>query len=588
MDEEHKHLLDDYHELEPWPSSSSSSIFDESVRAKPERSWRTRWLRPLRPSLFKLAVVIFVTCALVGASVHAYVQLSPTWFNDWQQATARSAALRAQTVAGFTGSPAKLEQISPDLALSSAANRTFKVHEVLSHHALNTTEGTPECVLSDFHRHRYAPMIPDTYPVGVFPWRLHSWQPHTLPRHKLKYIIAVNLYNSTEVTPSIIKALTEIITLLDPTRFHVSIYENGWIDNEWHDRTPAQLFLFAKALQALGAGHTIVSDSDRPAGWQPFKRIPGLAEVRNLAMKPLYDAPPGTFDRVIFLNDVHFCPADLLELMYQHEVQDADQSCGMDYKSLKIPIFEPEYPILFYDVWVARDARGREFQSIDDGGGWKIPTPLLPHAPAGDQDRFYDNLPIQVYSCWNGVTVIDADVFMPVSSTKQDETETAVAVASNASENVAVAKEPQAEPGLRFRALDDSDVRSECFLFCQDLWRLKAHNKTVAQLRQERQQLANSSFPVSDSLSIADRKQFDERIGRGARIQVVPRTSVAYFMEDYRRKRQDWNTTTLQVEGDELVKQRKLELIQWKDEPPESVHAYLYAKWEQRVDIPPY
>ncbi|KAK4046139.1 hypothetical protein OIV83_006310 [Microbotryomycetes sp. JL201] len=536
MDEEHKHLLDDYHELELWPSASSSS-------------------------------------ALVDEP----------------------------TLAGFAET-SKLEAVAPDLAQSLALNRTFKVHEVLSHDALNTTDGSPECVLSEFHKHRYAPMLPQTYPVGAFPWRLHSWQPHTLPRHKLKYFIAVNLYNSTDVTPSIIKALTEVLTLLGPHRFHVSIYENGWVDNEWHDRTPAQLYLFAKALEALGAGHTIISDSDRPPGWQPFKRIPGLAEVRNLAMKPLYDAPPGTFDRVIFLNDVHFCPADLLELMYQHEVQEADQSCGMDYKrqgprssSLKIPIFQPDYPILFYDVWVARDANGYEFQQIDDGGGWAIPTPLLPHAPPGDQDRFYDNLPIQVYSCWNGVTVIDAAVFRPVHSlpsisfstlaTPDSRNETARSASQGTVADDA-ADVASAEAGLRFRALDDSDIRSECFLFCQDLWRLKAHNKTVEQLRQDRQYFAPPK--VIDDLSLSERQALDDRIGRGARIQVVPRTSVAYFMEDYRRKRQDWNVTTLQVEGDELVKQRKLELINWKDEPPQSVHAYLYAKWDRRVDIPPY
>lgn len=76
-------------------------------------------------------------------------------------------------------------------------------------------------------------------------------------------------------------------------------------------------------------------------------------------MAPMYEAPEGTFDRVVFINDVHLCEADLLEILLQHEVQEADMSCGMDYKELRIKEFEAQgYPLLFYDVWVARDMLG--------------------------------------------------------------------------------------------------------------------------------------------------------------------------------------------------------------------------------------
>ena len=111
-------------------------------------------------------------------------------------------------------------------------------------------------------------------------------------------VFALNLYNSSEVAPSLIKAVTEVVTLLGPARFHVSVFENGS-----PDATPTQLLLFAKALEALGAGYSITSDVDRPSGYEAYKRIPALAELRNLALKPLYDAPKGTFDRVIFIND---------------------------------------------------------------------------------------------------------------------------------------------------------------------------------------------------------------------------------------------------------------------------------------------
>ena len=53
------------------------------------------------------------------------------------------------------------------------------------------------------------------------------------------------------------------------------------------------------------------------------------------------------------------CEADLLEILLEHEKQGADMSCGMDYKFLEIPEFKEQgYPLLFYDVWVARDMMG--------------------------------------------------------------------------------------------------------------------------------------------------------------------------------------------------------------------------------------
>lgn len=37
--------------------------------------------------------------------------------------------------------------------------------------------------------------------------------------------------------------------------------------------------------------------------------------VRNRAMEPLYSSPAGTYDNVIFLNDVYFCMEDVLRLL---------------------------------------------------------------------------------------------------------------------------------------------------------------------------------------------------------------------------------------------------------------------------------
>lgn len=258
----------------------------------------------------------------------------------------RRAARRAQRLEGFTES--RMELIPP--LLRTPFDLPFDdllAHPVLAAHV------TPTCRLNTYHQDRYAPLLPSYRSGGRRARSLKPTPPHDVPRHHLTYFVAINLYDSASVLPSLIRALYTLVLSLGPSRFHVSILEN-----DSRDDTPVQLFLLAKLLRQLGAGFTIVSDPKQPAGWAQGKRIEGLARLRNLVLQPLFDAPAGSFDRVLFLNDVHLCQAELLELLLQHEVQGADMSCGMDFKELRIPEFEGNYPLLFYDVWVARDMQG--------------------------------------------------------------------------------------------------------------------------------------------------------------------------------------------------------------------------------------
>ena len=84
--------------------------------------------------------------------------------------------------------------------------------------------------------------------------------------------------------------------------------------------------------------------------------------------------------------------------------------------------------------------------------GSEKPEPPLPDPEdAMDRDRFVENLPLQVFSCWNGATVFDASAFLPPHN-------------------------------IRFRtALNDLDEQgkpkkatekaSECFLSSVDMWK---------------------------------------------------------------------------------------------------------------------
>lgn len=67
---------------------------------------------------------------------------------------------------------------------------------------------------------------------------------------------------------------------------------------------------------------------------------------------------------------------------------------------------------------------------------------------------------------------------------------------------------------------------------------------------------------------------------RGARIQIIPRSSVAYNVEDYEKVRKD-NLTTVEVEAGQ-------EVVDWEVFPPKLVASYPYARWSEEKWITPF
>ncbi|GAA5840983.1 hypothetical protein JCM11251_006772 [Rhodosporidiobolus azoricus] len=484
------------------PASAATDSTNTGWELRLARRWQDRKTRRQALWVVGSIVTFWLVLQLLGGSALAR-----------QKRAARS----AQRLEGF--SPSRLESVPEALRVPW----DVPVADLLGHPLL-TAHTTPSCRLNTFQQDRYAPLLPSYR--GRRP-RLR--QPQDLPRSSLNYFIAINLYDSASVLPSLIRALHSLLTSLGPHRFHLSIYENGSKDD-----TPFQLFLLAKLLKQLGAGYTIVSDPDQRAGWTEGKRIEGLAGVRNRVMRPLYDAPSGTWDRVLFLNDVHLCEAELLEVLLQHEVQDADMSCGMDYKELRIPEFEEQgYPLLFYDVWVARDMLGLPFYEIKyPKGDWVLPSRVMPHSPS--RFRFDSLLPTQVYSCFNGVTVLSSSLF-------------------------------HAPHSLRFRSDEGTDAHSECYLLARDIW------KALSPL----------------SLDGADVKKGGKG-ARGARIQVVPRASVGYRVEEYEQARKDRNTTAFELDGAERKKVNEMEMVEWDPWPPKLVTTYPFGHWHNQISIPPF
>lgn len=95
-------------------------------------------------------------------------------------------------------------------------------------------------------------------------------------------------------------------------------------------------------------------------------------------------------------------------------------------------------------------------------------------------------------------------------------------------------------------------MHSECYLLCSDIW---------------------SAFSPWGPDGVLRKKG-----GRGAKIQIVPRTSVGYEAGEYEKARKDRNTTAFEVEGWQKEEADRQEMIDWKQWPPKLVTNYPYGK----------
>ncbi|KAJ2885540.1 hypothetical protein H4R27_001335 [Coemansia aciculifera] len=235
--------------------------------------------------------------------------------------------------------------------------------------------------------------------------------------------VAINLYNNEKVLPNMATQLLALADILGHDHIFISIYENGS-----EDRTKEILHRFDKTLNVLGIAHRIITDpTPKP---KRVHRIEYLAKVRNSAMEPLYSSGE-KYGRVLFSDDVYFCLTDVLELLFQSRAQGSHLTCAEDFIEVR------EKPG-FYDMWVARDIKGKMFEKEMH----KITKDDISMA-AQVRDR-----PFQVQCGWNGMVVIDAKVF-------------------------------RGEGGLRFRRSAKGECSaSECSLFCNDLWR-KGFNRII-------------------------------------------------------------------------------------------------------------
>ncbi|KAG6016573.1 hypothetical protein E4U43_003510 [Claviceps pusilla] len=247
----------------------------------------------------------------------------------------------------------------------------------------------------------------------------------------LDYFFALDLRQALPLLPLLIGSIVEAIKYLGPKRCALSI-----VEGHSSDGTADVLAALKPALDGMGISyHFKSSDIDPSQG----ERVARLAQLRNIALEPLTDFPsdkethPHPNTTVVFLNDVSICAEDILELVYQRRALAADMTCAMDWT------YVGNDPT-FYDVWIARNLNGDSFFDIPPDGSWNSAWNLFWNAEE-TQTRFFNKVPFQVFSCWNGASAFTA--------------------------------QPLLDHAVRFRAANETAGecrQGEPQLFCKDLW----------------------------------------------------------------------------------------------------------------------
>ena len=274
-------------------------------------------------------------------------------------------------------------------------------------------------------------------------------------------------------------ALMDMIEALGPDNVFLSIYESGSLDNtkdmlhylEWQmwERFPT----LRKDITMENTTHedeinmTAYDGNGSPRqGWvlppdetdgKKLRRIPFLAKLRNVALQPLLreQAEGRTYDKILFVNDVVFTPADVLTLLATNQGS-YSSACALDFHST------PSMSLnlgSYYDTFVLRDSNRDPHLSLQFP--YFRPSDSLTSMLLGHATR--------VTSCWNGMLFMDAAPFYSEAGTTSD-------LLPRPIDNTAL--------GLPFRGIPDSLAShhlegSECCLIHTDHFTLNPNHKGV-------------------------------------------------------------------------------------------------------------
>jgi len=202
-------------------------------------------------------------------------------------------------------------------------------------------------------------------------------------QNKTIYYISAVIYNMEPIIKDWISEMKQLIDYLGAERVIVSIVENG----DSTDKTRKYLQFFENYL----INHKVVNliNIEKREQKEGVDRIRFLAKLRNRSLDLLYKIGDLDFDntKIIFFNDIIYRYEDILKLLFTNN-GNYDTVCAMDY-------YEG-----FYDTWASIGLDGKQFRRY---------FPYFYNKEL--QDAYINGEVIRTFSCWNGVTVINAKAF---------------------------------------------------------------------------------------------------------------------------------------------------------------------------------
>ena len=171
------------------------------------------------------------------------------------------------------------------------------------------------------------------------------------------FIASIHWNNELVLRSNWTRSVVALAKHLGPANVYVSVYESG----SWDDSKGA-LRQLDEDLDAIGVQRSIILEKsthldeinkpitrsgwiETPRGQKELRRIPYLARLRNLSLRPLRELAENgkEFDKVLFLNDVVFtvCSPRL------HFPQSFELTCRRHkmYCPFCIPVLDPTPPL---------------------------------------------------------------------------------------------------------------------------------------------------------------------------------------------------------------------------------------------------
>lgn len=335
-------------------------------------------------------------------------------------------------------------------------------------------------------------------------------RPHQSTRDSV-VSFAINLYNSEKILPSqAIALVTTVAHLIKHNKVYISIFENASDDD-----TRPLLAELGAALQSLGVDGIWIHSSDLETD-EHTDRIVRLSEIRNMAIMPLIpyaSAPNAKHNTLVFLNDVATCAADILELVHQQRLQQADMAIATDWdvvnRKSKKPDKKRPRP---YDMWTLRGIDGQLPFEWKGPGGYSPQTPnkdfvldLWSHTKDNTTyPRWRQGLALPIYSGWGGMAAFDASLF--TSLHLRFRATTASGWNSGSSSGLGAWGALTTDDYLA----GDCPGASECELIGRDIWNLRQGRARIVLASQSR-----SWYQMVDSEIVLDRTPLLKRTGAG-------------------------------------------------------------------------